>query len=55
METNATAAKAYLAMRTMTLRGSLAMVRMKSDAAGPKAISVQPKNSIKVMVSEVNR
>lgn len=41
----------YLAIRTITLIGSLAIVKMNKANGSPKAIKVQPKNSIKVMIS----
>lgn len=41
----------YLAIRTITLIGSLAIVKMNKANGSPKAIKVQPKNSIKVMIA----
>jgi hypothetical protein len=43
----------YLVISTITLRGSLAMVNTNKPNGGPKAINVHPKNSIKVMVTNV--
>ena len=42
----------YLAMNTMTLRGSDAMVKTNIAKGAPKAIKVQPKNSIIVMIED---
>lgn len=38
------------AMRMMTRRGSLAMVKMKRAKAGPNAMKAQPKNTAAVML-----
>lgn len=46
----------YLAMRTITRSGSLAIVKMNIANGGPKAMKLQPKNSIIVILaSEVMR
>ena len=41
----------YLAMRTITLSGSLAMVKRNMANGGPKEMKVQPKNSMIVMMA----
>ena len=41
----------YLAMRTITLSGSLAMVKRNMANGGPKEMKVQPKNSMIVMTA----
>lgn len=38
------------AMRMMTRRGSLAMVKMKRANAGPKAMKAHPKNTATVII-----
>lgn len=40
----------YLDIKTITRRGSLAIVNTNRPNGGPNAMNVQPKNSIKVMV-----
>ena len=40
----------YLAMSTMTLSGSLAIVKMKRAMGGPKAMKPHPKNSMIVIL-----
>ena len=40
----------YLAIKTIILNGSLAIVKINRAAAGPNARKVQPKNSITVIL-----
>lgn len=40
-------------MRTITRSGSLAIVNTNKPNGGPKAINVQPKNSIKVILKDL--
>ena len=40
----------YLAITMITLRGSEAIVKINSEAVGPKAINAHPKNSMYVMM-----
>lgn len=41
-------------MRTITRNGSLAMVNRNIEKGGPKAIKVQPKNSISVILLQAS-
>ncbi len=42
--------RTYLVIKTITLTGSLAIVRANTTNGGPNAINKQPKNSIKAIL-----